>query len=116
MQFTHIKRVCKDFERKYLCKYYDFYVQSNTLLPAVVFENFQDMCPKIYELNPACTRISMVSSFNKKQSKTISVVSNWYWCVINGMWKITTNTWKIMIKTKNYYILSIGMEIICMDR
>ena len=23
----------------------------------------------------------MVSSFNKKQSKTISIVLNWYWCV-----------------------------------
>ena len=83
--YTHIKRVCKGFERKYLGKYYDFYVQSNTLLPAVVFENFQDMCPKIFELNPVrffcCTRISMVSSFNKKQSKTISIVLNWYWCV-----------------------------------
>ena len=78
--YTQIKSVCKDFKRKYLGKYYDFYVQSNTLLPAVVFENFQDMCPKIYELNPVrffcCTRISMVSSFNKKQSKTISSVLN----------------------------------------
>ena len=29
-----------------------FYVQSNTLLLADVFENFRNMCLKIYELDP----------------------------------------------------------------
>ena len=37
----HAKRVCKDFKIKKLGKYYDFYVQGNTLLLLVdVFENF----------------------------------------------------------------------------
>ena len=38
--YAHAKRVCKDFETKYLGKYHDLYVQSNTLL-AKVFENFR---------------------------------------------------------------------------
>ena len=32
---------------------HDFYVQSNTLLLADVFENFQNICLEIYELDPA---------------------------------------------------------------
>ena len=28
------------------------YVQSDTLLPADVFENFRNMCVKVYELDP----------------------------------------------------------------
>ena len=47
------KRVCKDFEIKNLGKYHDLYVQSDTLLLADVFENFQNMYLKIYELDPA---------------------------------------------------------------
>ena len=33
-------------------EYHDFYVQGETLL-ADVFENFQNMCLKIYEFDPA---------------------------------------------------------------
>ena len=32
---------------------YDLYVQSDTLLLADVFQNFRNMCLKIYELDPA---------------------------------------------------------------
>ena len=46
-------RVCKDFEVKNLGEYHDLYVQSDTLLLADVFENFRNMCLKIYELDPA---------------------------------------------------------------
>ena len=51
--YPHTKRIFKDFERKNLgeCRY--LYVQSNKLLLADVFENFQNMCLKIYELDPA---------------------------------------------------------------
>ena len=51
--YAHTKRVCKDFEIKNLGEYHDLYVQSNTLLLADVFENFRNMCLKIYELDPA---------------------------------------------------------------
>ena len=42
--YVHAKRVCKDFEIKNLEEYHDLYVQSDTLLLADVFENFQNMC------------------------------------------------------------------------
>ena len=54
MQITRIqKRVCKDFEIKDLREYHDLYVQSDTLLLADVFENFRNMCLKVYKLDPA---------------------------------------------------------------
>ena len=47
------KKKIKDFEIKNLGEGDDFFVQSNTLLLADVFENFINMCLKIYELDPA---------------------------------------------------------------
>ena len=41
----------KSFEIKNLGEYHDLYVQSNTLLLADVFENFRNMCIKIYQLD-----------------------------------------------------------------
>ena len=51
--YSHAKRVCKDFKTKRLGKYYDLYVQSDTLLLADLFENFQNMRLEIGELDPA---------------------------------------------------------------
>ena len=51
--YAHVKRVCKDFEIKNLWEYHDLYVQSDTLLLADVFENFRNICLKIYKLDPA---------------------------------------------------------------
>ena len=48
--YMHRKRVCKNFVIKILGEYHDLYVQSNTLLLADVFENFQNMCLEMYEL------------------------------------------------------------------
>ena len=50
--YAHAKRVCKDFETKKLGEYHDLYVQSDTLLLSDIFENFWNMCPEIYELDP----------------------------------------------------------------
>ena len=51
--YVHAKRVCKDFEIKNIGEYNNFYVESDTLLLADVFENFRNMCIKIHELDPA---------------------------------------------------------------
>ena len=50
---AHTKRVCKDFEIKHLGEYHDLYIQRDMLLLADVFENLQNMCLEIYELDPA---------------------------------------------------------------
>ena len=54
----HAKRVFnevapKNLSNKNLGDYHDLYVQSDILLLADVFENFRDMCIKVYELDPA---------------------------------------------------------------
>ena len=53
--YAYSKRICKDFEirNKNNDNINDFYVQSQTLLLADVFENFRNMCLKIYKLDPA---------------------------------------------------------------
>ena len=49
----HTKRVFKSLNNKYLGDYHNLYIQSDTLLLADVFENFRNMCIKVYELDPA---------------------------------------------------------------
>ena len=51
--YTHSKRIYKNFKVGNLGKYHDIYVQKDTLLLADVFENFRNMCLGIYELDPA---------------------------------------------------------------
>ena len=51
--YRHANKVFKEFKLKHLGEYHDLYVQSDTLLLADVFENFRNMCIKVYELDPA---------------------------------------------------------------
>ena len=44
---------CKNFDIKNSGKYQDFYLKSDTLLLAHVFENSRKICVEIYELFPA---------------------------------------------------------------
>ena len=53
VDYKHAKRVFKNLSNKNLGDYHDLYVQSDILLLADVFENFRNMCNKIYELDPA---------------------------------------------------------------
>ena len=52
IDYRHANNVFKRFELENLGQYHDLYVQSDTLLLADVFENFRDMCIKVYELDP----------------------------------------------------------------
>ena len=54
MQITRMeKEFVKILKEKHLGEYYDFFVQSDTLLLAYLFENFRNMCLEIYELDLA---------------------------------------------------------------
>ena len=49
--YNHVKRVCKGFKINNLGEYHDFYAQSDTLLLADVFEDFQNTSFEIHEVN-----------------------------------------------------------------
>ena len=51
--YIHANKVFEKIKLKRLGDYHDLYVQSDTLLLADVFENFRNMCIKVYELDPA---------------------------------------------------------------
>ena len=53
VDYGHGNNVFKIFKLKNLGEYHDLYVQSDTLLLADIFENFRNMCIKVYELDPA---------------------------------------------------------------
>ena len=53
VDYRHAKRVLKNHNNKNLGDYHDFYVKSDTLLIADVFENFRKKYIEIYELDPA---------------------------------------------------------------
>ena len=52
IDYRHGNNLFKKFKLKHLGEYHDLYIQSNTLLLADVFENFRNMCIKVYELDP----------------------------------------------------------------
>ena len=53
IDYRNGNNVFKKFKLKSLEEYHDLYVQSDTLLLADVFENFRNMCIKVYDLDPA---------------------------------------------------------------
>ena len=53
IDYNHANSVYKKFNLRNLGQYHDLYVQSDTLLLVDVFENFRNMCIKVYELDPA---------------------------------------------------------------
>ena len=53
IHYRHANRVSKKFNHKNLGQYHNIYVQSDTIQFADVFENFRNMCTKVYKLDPA---------------------------------------------------------------
>ena len=53
IDYRHGNNVFKSSKLHNLGDYHDLYVKSDTLLLADVFENFRNMCIKVYELDPA---------------------------------------------------------------
>ena len=53
IDYRHAERVFKSLNNKNLGNYHDLYVHNDTLLFDDVFENFRNMCIKVYELEPA---------------------------------------------------------------
>ena len=53
IDYRHGNNLFKIFKLESLGDYHDLHVPSDTLLLADVFENFRDMCVKLYELDPA---------------------------------------------------------------
>ena len=53
VDYSHAKRVFKNFNNINIGNYHDLYVWSDTLLLLDVFQNFTNKCIKIYELDPA---------------------------------------------------------------
>ena len=50
--YAHKKRLSEVFAIKNLGQCQDLFLQDDTLLLADVFENFRNMCLRIYELDP----------------------------------------------------------------
>ena len=53
IDYRHGNNVFKSFKLENLGDYHNLYVKSDTLLLTHVFENFRNMCIKVYELDPA---------------------------------------------------------------
>ena len=70
--YAYAKRFCKDFEMKKLAEYHDLFLPSDSLLLADVFENFRNMCLKIYKLDPTkfLSGISIASSLKKTRNES----------------------------------------------
>ena len=71
IDYRHGNNVFKKCKLKNLGEYHGLYVQSDTLLLANVFENFRNMCNKVYELDPAhfllLPRLTWQACLKKKQ-------------------------------------------------
>ena len=60
IDYTHTQRVFDDFNMTDLGDYYNFYLLTDVLLLADLFENFRDVCLQHYGLGPAIITLPLV--------------------------------------------------------
>ena len=76
----HICRKNLQIKIKYLGKYHDFYIQSDTSWSIDVFENFRNMCFEKYELDSdlflTAPGLAWQGAFKVREVRSV----NWYWC------------------------------------
>ena len=113
------KQVSKDSEKIDVAEYHDLHVQSDTLLLADVFEEVQNMCLEIDELDS--TKFLSPPGLGwqaalKKTKVKLDLLTDIYTllmvkkgirgeiCHSINMHKLITNIWKILIKKESSYI------------
>ena len=66
--YTHTKRVCRDFKLDNLGEYHDFYIHSGTLLLVDIFTNFQNTSVCSYHVTYAFqSEFTLYSCLNVKE-------------------------------------------------
>ena len=123
IDYRHGNNVFKKFKLKNLGEYHDLYIQSNTLLLADVFENFRNMCIKVYELDPThCLSLPGLAwqACLKKTNVKLELLTDYDMLLIveegigggichsiHRYAKANNKYMKIMIKIKNLHIFNI---------
>ena len=122
IDYRHGNNVFKVFKLDNLGDYHDLYVKSDTLLLADVFENFRNMCTKVYELDPAhfvslpglawqaCLKktnieLELLTDYNMLLMVEEGIGE--YVTQYTGMLKRTINICKIIIIMKSRHIFNI---------
>ena len=117
--YEHAQKVFKQY-CKNMGDYHDLYVQTDTLLPADVFENFINKCLEVYGLDPSYFYAApglAWQAFLKKTGVKLELLTDSDMLLMTekgirgecvnlhiDMQKQIINTRKIMIKTKNHLI------------
>ena len=120
IDYRHGNNVFKKFKLKNLGEYHDLYVQGDTLLLADVFENFRNMCIKVYELDPAHFLSLPGTKKNKKTNIKLELLTDYDMLLmveeeirdgichsINRYAKANNKYMKNTIKIKNLHIFNI---------
>ena len=122
--YNYFLNVLKVFNIQTFREYHDLYMMTDVLLLSDVFENFQELCLKIYGLDPAWYFTSPSLAWDAMLKKTkveLELIHepNMYLMIENGIRggisTISMRIWKKnIIQMKKLHILFIYMQIIYM--
>ena len=100
--YATAKGICKDLKINNLGDYHDLYVQSDTQFWADIFENFQNICLKMNELDPArfltTLRLALQAALKKTKVKLdlLKVSQEEYVTLFIDMKKLITKTLRLL--------------------